>query len=91
MNQGSGALLSINKVNGAAVGDVNSEANVASVRNQTVAAFETAIFCQRRLNRCNFIPMDLLGGCKRVLQQSKGASRLPVNLIQIRQHNSFVV
>ena len=91
VNQGSGALLSVEEVKGAAIGNVNSEANIALVGNQTVAAFETAIVCQRRINHRNFVPMDLLSGCKRVIQQSEGAPRLPVNSIQIRQDNGFVV
>ena len=91
MNETNGAAILVDQVNRAAISDVNAKADVVLVRDQPVASFEAAIGVDYRINDGDVITVNLPGRNKFPVSHPKRLPRLPMYLVEILQHSSFVV
>src|SRR6476646_9783881 len=81
----------IDQVNRATVGNVNSQANSALIRNDSVAVGETLVRRKRRVNDGDLFPVDLLRGDKRFFSEAMLVTNLTMNFVQPRERLRFVV
>ena len=91
MNQTNRPGISVNQIDRAAIGHIDSEADIALVRNQSITAFKTFVTGGHKIDHRDLIAMDLACRDKFSPTQSQHTSRFAMNLIEVRDHNIFVV
>ena len=80
----------INKVNSAAIRDVNAETNIRLVCDQPVTAGKTFIARQRSIDDPDAVPMHLFRGCERALSYRVRHPHLSVDFVQPPQRFGFI-
>lgn len=91
MNQTNRTGISIDQVNRAAIGYVNSKADIALICNQPIATFETVISGGNEIDPRDLVSMNLAHRNKFSIAQTKDLSRLPMHLVEVFQDNRFVM
>lgn len=91
MNQANSPGFLVNQVDRATIGHVNTEADLALVRYQTVTTFETLLAGRSDIDHRNFLAMDLTCSDKFPRGQPECISRFAMHLIQILQHHCLIV
>jgi len=90
MNQTNRTGISIDQVNRAAIGYVNSKAGIALICNQTIATFKTTISRRNRIETCDPVSMNLAHGNEFSITQAENLPRLSMHLVEIFQDSRFV-
>src|SRR6266567_9349210 len=91
MNQRSSALLSVDQINGAAVGDVNAQCDTALIGDNAVAAGEFPISFHDCVDACDFITVNLLGGEQRPIADSNCVANFEMGRFQSLQCFRFIM
>lgn len=91
MDQADRVANGIGKINGAAIGDVNAEANAPLVCDQAITTVETLVPCGRLIDNTNTLSMHLLRGNERCAAESVCASDFPMNAVQPRERLHFIM
>jgi hypothetical protein len=91
MNESDRALFAIYQIKRAAIGDINAQTNISLVRDQGVTILKTNVPVQRRIDYSRFAPVNLSRSSECVAEQAQFAPRFAMNLIEVRDHNIFVV
>jgi hypothetical protein len=91
MHQADRSADGVGKINGAAIGDINAEANTALICDQAITAIETFVLCGRLINNTNARSMHLLRGNERRATQSMFSSDFAVNAVQPSERFHFIV
>jgi hypothetical protein len=81
----------IDQVNGATIGDVNSETNAALICDQAVATVETFVRCGRLIDNPDARTVHLLRGYERRVAEPVFSSNFPMDAVQSSQRFHFVV
>jgi hypothetical protein len=81
----------IGKVNGATIGDVNSEAKAALICDQAVTTVETLVPCSRPIDNTDARTVYLLRGHERRAAEPVFSPDFPMNTIQSSQRFHLVV
>ena len=81
----------IDKVNGATIGNINSEANTALVCDQAITTVETLVPRDRLIDNSDAVSMHLLRGDKRRAAEPVGSSDSSMNAVQARQRLHFIM
>jgi hypothetical protein len=91
VNQGNYALILVRKVESAAIGDVNTQADIGLIGDQPIAASETVVAGKWGIDDPNLTPVNLFRGRECIIEEFQLASSLAVDVIQICEHEVFVV
>ena len=91
MNQTNRPGIPVDQVNGATVSYVNPEADFALIGNQPIATFETAISGRNRIDSCDLVSVNLAHCDEFSITQAKNLPRLPMHLVEVFQHDCFVM
>ena len=81
----------IDDENGAAIGDINAEANAALICDQAVTTVQTFVLCGRLVDNTNALSVHLLRGNERRTAESVFPSDLPMNTVQPSERFHFIV
>jgi hypothetical protein len=91
MNQANYPGISVHQVNRAAISYVNPKADIALIRNQPIAIFETVIRGRDRFDSCDLVSMNLAHRNEFSITQAKNLPRLPMHLVEVFQDDGFVM
>jgi hypothetical protein len=91
MHQADRSADGVGEINGAAIGDINAEANTALICDQAIATVETFAVCGHLIDKADALSMHLLRGNERRKAESMLPSNFPVNGVQSSEHFFLVV
>jgi hypothetical protein len=81
----------IDKVDRAAIGNMNTERDLFLIRDDPIATGEFFVARDRLIDDRDFISVDLLGGEQRPIRHSNFSTRLAMNSIKPLQRFGFVM
>jgi hypothetical protein len=91
MDETDGGCPRIDKINRAAVSDMNAERDTALACNQSVAAGELFVVVDWKIDNCDLVAMDLLDRHKWPISKTDLAADFPVRVFQPAQSFGFVM
>ena len=94
INQTDSRRFGIDKMNRAAVGDVNAKHNSLLIGDDAIAAGEKFVIAADTacsIDNCDFISMNLLGGEYGPIADADGIPNFPVRRIEPLQHFDFIM
>lgn len=90
MNKAETTAHRIDQINGAAIGDVDSKANVRLIGDQPIAFAEAKIFVERMIGYGNSVSVNLFCGEKGKIIESKRSAHLRMHAIEPIERLGFV-
>jgi hypothetical protein len=91
MHQADHRLFWIDKINGAAIGNVNAKRDLSQIRYDSIATGEFFVARHRKIDNRDLVAMDLLRSQERPIGHSNLASDLPMNTVEPAKRFSFIV
>jgi hypothetical protein len=91
VDQSDRATNRIHKINRAAIGDVDAEADASLIRHDSIAILEAIVSSRPRFNYADLFPVNLLRRHKRHRGETVFASDFPMNAVQPRERFRLVV
>ena len=90
MNQTNGTCVLIDQEDRAAVGHINTQANITLIRNHPIVTFEALVPGRRRIDHRNSVAVNLAGSNKFSINQPKNTSGFAMHLVEIFQHGNLI-
>src|SRR5213075_791749 len=81
----------IDDENGAAIGNINAEANAGLICNQAITTLETFVHCDRLMDNANAVSVHLLRRNERRAAEPMCSSDFTVNAVQPSERLQFIV
>ena len=81
----------VGEIYGAAISDINAEANAALICDQAITTVETFVLCGRLIDNPDALSVYLLRGHERRAAESMFPSNFPMNAVQPRERFHFIV
>jgi len=91
MNQPNCTGIPVDQINRTAIGYINPKADISLIGNQAIATFETVISGGNRIDTRDLVSMNLAHSNEFSITQAKNLPRLPMHLVEVFQHDSFVI
>jgi hypothetical protein len=91
MHQADRIAHGVHEINGAAIRDVNSDANAALICDQAIAALKTFVLAGRPIDNTNALSVHLLRGNEPRAAESMFAKDFPMNAVQPSKRFHFVM